>query len=246
MLATMEVIPAIDIRGGRCVRLDQGDYARETVFSDDPVAVAKRWQDEGATTLHVVDLDGAREGHPLNADVIRRVLAVASVRVQVGGGIRDLAAIQHYLDDGADRIVMGTAAVKDQTTLINAITLFRDRIIVGVDARDGLVATEGWLETSEVPATDLMRRLSELGVSRVIYTDITRDGLLAGPNFEAIAAAVAEASSLPSPVSVIAAGGVGSIDHLRRLGGLGVEGVIVGKALYTGAVDLREALAAVS
>ena len=242
----MEVIPAIDIRGGRCVRLDQGDYTRETVFSNDPVAVAKRWQGEGARRIHVVDLEGAREGHQVNTAVIHRVLAAASIPVQVGGGIRDLAAIQRYLEAGAGRVVIGTAAVKDQTTLINAVTLFRDRIVVGVDTRDGLVATEGWLETSQISATGLVRRLSELGVSRVIYTDISRDGLLGGPHFEEIANVIAEASSLPAPVSVIAAGGVGSLDDIRQLASLGVEGVIVGKALYTGAVELREALAAVS
>ncbi len=239
----MEIIPAIDIRGGLCVRLDQGDYARETVFDDDPASVAKRWQDAGATRIHVVDLDGAREGTPRNGEVIRRVLEAVSVRVQVGGGIRDVAAIQQYLDAGAARVALGTAAVKDQTTLVNAVSLFRDSILVGVDARDGMVATEGWLETSETRALDLIQQLSELGVRRIFYTDISRDGMQSGPNFPAVHEVVEHAAGLPSPVAVIASGGVSSIEHLRRLAQIGVEGVIIGKALYTGALDLREAIA---
>jgi phosphoribosylformimino-5-aminoimidazole carboxamide ribotide isomerase len=239
----MEIIPAVDIRGGKCVRLDQGDYARETVFDDDPASVAKRWQDAGATRIHVVDLDGAREGTPRNGEVIRRVLSAVSVRVQVGGGIRDIAAIQQYLDAGAARVALGTAAVKDQATLVNAVSLFRDRILVGVDARDGMVATEGWLETSEIRALDLIQQLSELGVRRIFYTDISRDGMQSGPNFPALHEVVEHAAGLPSPVAVIASGGVSSIEHLRRLEQIGVEGVIIGKALYTGALDLREAIA---
>ncbi len=239
----MEIIPAIDIRGGLCVRLDQGDYARETLFDADPVAVARRWQDTGATRIHVVDLDGAREGAPRNEGVIRRVLSAVSVRVQVGGGIRDIATIQRYLDAGANRVALGTAAVKDQTTLVNAVSLFRDRILVGVDARDGMVATEGWLETSEMWALDLVQQLSEFGVQRIFYTDISRDGMQSGPNFPAIHEVVEHAGGLPSPMAVIASGGVSSVEHLRRLRAIGVEGAIIGKALYTGTLDLREALA---
>ena len=242
----MEIIPAIDILGGRCVRLEQGDYARETVFGEDPAAIADRWQQAGAPRLHVVDLDGARDGRPANGDVVRRMLAVASVPVQLGGGIRDIATINGYLDAGVDRVVLGTTAVKDQTTLLNAIVLFGERIVVGVDARDGFVATEGWREASGVPAADLVRQLSEVGVARVIYTDISRDGTLSGPNFAAIREVVEYANGLPSPVAVIASGGVSTIEQLRRLAALGVEGAIVGKALYTGAIDLAEALRAVT
>ncbi|MEX0682518.1 MAG: 1-(5-phosphoribosyl)-5-[(5-phosphoribosylamino)methylideneamino] imidazole-4-carboxamide isomerase [Dehalococcoidia bacterium] len=296
----MEIIPAIDIRGGRCVRLDQGDYARETVFDDDPVAVARRWQAAGATRLHVVDLDGARDGIPRNADVIHRLIAAVAapnvaaaaaagaegessdlpgggvdrgvspnvaaaaaagaegessdlprgggrgVRVQVGGGVRHLETIDTYLKAGAGRVALGTTAVKDQTILVNAVALFRERIFVGVDARDGMVATEGWRETSQVRALDLVQQLSEFGVPRIFYTDISRDGMLGGPNFPAIQEVVEHASGLPSPMAVIASGGVSSIEHLQRLRLIGVEGVIIGKALYTGALDLREALAAVS
>jgi phosphoribosylformimino-5-aminoimidazole carboxamide ribotide isomerase len=241
----MEIIPAIDIRGGRCVRLEQGDYNRETVFADDPASVAGRWQEEGAKRLHVVDLDGAREGWPRNEDAVRAILSSAAVPVQVGGGIRDIATVQLYLDAGADRVIMGTMAVKDQTTLMNAIVLFRERIIVGVDARGGVVATEGWLEASTMAATDLVKQLSEMGVPRIVYTDIARDGLLAGPNFDAIVELLESISGLPSPVSAIVAGGLSSVDDLRRLSALGVEGAVVGKAIYTGDIDLAAALAAV-
>jgi phosphoribosylformimino-5-aminoimidazole carboxamide ribotide isomerase len=241
----MEIIPAIDIRDGRCVRLEQGDYARETVFDDDPSAVAQRWQEAGAKRLHVVDLDGARQGGPGNEDSVRTILSSVSVPVQVGGGIRDIGAIQRYLDAGADRVVLGTTAVKDQTTLMNAIVLFRERIVVGVDARAGVIATEGWLEASTVAATDLVKQLSEMGVSRIVYTDIARDGLLAGPHFDGIRELLEFISGLPSPVRVIAAGGLSSVDDLRRLSAMGVEGAVVGKAIYTGAIDLAAALAAV-
>ena len=242
----MEIIPAIDIRNGRCVRLTQGDYERETVFSNDPSAIARKWQDAGAPRIHMVDLDGARKGHPINAELIRSLIASVTVPIQVGGGIRDIAIAQQYLDAGASRVVLGTAAVKDQTTLLNAVTLFRDRVVAGVDARDGMVATHGWLETSSLSAAVLVRQLSEIGVSRVIYTDIGRDGMLEGPNFDSIAQLVDEASHLPSPIAVIASGGVSTIADLRRLAEIGVEGAIVGKALYTGAIDLTEALATVN
>ena len=243
-ITPMEIIPAIDIRGGRCVRLDQGDYDRETVFADDPVEVAQRWEKAGAKRLHVVDLDGARDGKPQNEDVIRRVLEAVSVAVQVGGGVRDVSVIDRYVKAGADRVAMGTAAVKDQTTLVNAVSLFRGRIIVGVDARDGMVATEGWRETSEVRALDLVRQLSEFGVERIFYTDISRDGMLGGPNFLAIQEVVEHVAGLPSPMAVIASGGVSAVEHIERLRLIGVEGVIIGKALYTGALDISEALAA--
>jgi phosphoribosylformimino-5-aminoimidazole carboxamide ribotide isomerase len=241
----MEIIPAIDIRGGRCVRLEQGDYERETVFDDDPVAVAQRWQGMGARRLHVVDLDGARDGRPGNEEVVRAILSASSVPVQVGGGVRDIAVIQRYVDAGADRVNLGTAAVKDQTTLINAVTLFRERIVVGVDAREGMVATEGWTETSSIRATDLVKQLSEIGVARIIYTDILRDAQLTGPNYGAVANLLEVISGLPSPVSVIVAGGLSSVDDLVRLSQLPVEAAIVGKALYTGDIDLAAALVAV-
>jgi phosphoribosylformimino-5-aminoimidazole carboxamide ribotide isomerase len=242
----MEIIPAVDIRGGRCVRLEQGDYARETVFGEDPVEMARRWESEGATRIHVVDLDGARTGHPVNTDAIHAILAAVPVAIQVSGGIRDVAITDSYLKAGAARVALGTAAVKDQTTLVNAVSLFRDRIIVGVDSRDGMVATEGWTDQSELSALELVKQLSEFGVARIFYTDISRDGLLSGPNFTAIHEVVEHAAGLPSPMAVIAAGGVSTIEHLKRLQLIGVEGAIIGKALYTGDLHLGEAVRAVS
>lgn len=242
----MELIPAIDIRGGRCVRLEQGDYGRETVFADDPAAVASRWQDAGALRLHIVDLDGAREGRPMNQDAIQRLLASLFIPVQLGGGIRDIATIQRYLEAGVDRVVLGTAAVKDQTTLLNALALFRQRIVVAVDARDGVVVTEGWREVSGLRAGDLVRQLSEMGVARIIYTDTLRDGTLTGPNFPAIESLLSNLQPPTSDLQIIYSGGVSSLDHLRRLAALSVEGVIVGKALYTGDIDFTEAVASLA
>jgi phosphoribosylformimino-5-aminoimidazole carboxamide ribotide isomerase len=242
----MEIIPAIDIRNGRCVRLDQGDYNRETVFADDPAEVARQFAAAGATRIHTVDLDGAKDGVPRNEAAVHSVIAAAGIPVQVGGGIRDLAVIRRHFDAGADRVAIGTAAIKDQAMLVNAIETFGPRIFVGVDARDGLVATEGWLEISEVRALDLVRRLAEFGVRRIFYTDITQDGMLKGPNFAAIEELLDFVGSLGSPMAVIASGGVSSVDHVKRLATTGVEGVIIGKALYTGALDLREAIAAAS
>ncbi len=243
-MTSVEIIPAIDIRGGRCVRFEQGDYDRETVFADDPVEVARRWEKAGAQRLHVVDLDGARDGRPQNEDVIQRLLAATSVAVQVSGGVRDVAVVDRYLKAGADRVALGTAAVKDQTTLVNAVSLFRERIIVGVDARDGIAATEGWRESSGVSALELVRQLSEFGVQRIFYTDISRDGMLGGPNFPAIQEVVEHAVGLPSPMAVIASGGVSAVEHVERLSLIGVEGAIIGTALYTGVLDIGEALAA--
>ena len=240
----MEIIPAIDIRDGRCVRLDQGDYDRETVFADDPVEVAKRWEALGAPRIHVVDLDGAKDGVPRNEAIIWRVIEAVSTPVQVGGGNRTLDVVDSYIKAGADRVALGTAAVKDQTVLVNALALFGDRILVGVDARDGMVATDGWLETSSTSAVDLIAQLALLNVPRIFYTDISRDGMLGGPNFPAIQQVVEHALGLDVPMRVIASGGVSEIEHIQRLKLIGVEGVIIGKALYTGALDLSDALSA--
>ena len=233
----MELIPAIDIRGGRCVRLDQGDFGRETVFADDPVEVARRWCDEGAARLHVVDLDGAREGRPVNAELVGRIVDAARVPVQVGGGLRDRPAIQRYLDAGVDRVVLGTAAVKDRALLAEALAEHGRRIVVSVDARVGLVAVEGWEEETRLAAADLMSELAAQGVPRFIYTDTLRDGTLEGPDLAAIESLKAKVSA-----PIIYAGGVSSIEDLVRLVPLGLEGAIVGKALYTRDVVLREAL----
>ena len=241
----MDVIPAIDIRGGRCVRLVQGDYDRETVFADDPAEAAKRWRDAGARRLHVVDLDGARQGRPLNWEAVTRIVAAVDAPVQMGGGLRDLGTVQRYLDGGIERVVLGTAAVKDEALLGAALERFPGRIVVGVDARDGIVVTEGWLEASGVAAGELVRRLAAMGVPRIIYTDTLRDGTLTEPNFPGLQALLADVQSSGGEMRVLYSGGVASLRHVRRLAETGVEGVVVGRALYTGDIDLREALAAV-
>jgi len=237
----MEIIPAVDIRGGRCVRLYQGDFQRETVFGDDPVAVARSWQEAGAARLHVVDLDGAREGRPANAQVIRRLIQAVSIPVQVGGGLRDRQSIDSYLEAGAHRVVLGTAAVKDPALLAEAIAEHGERIVVGVDARVGMVAIEGWQEETSLAAAELMGELAAKGVPRFIYTDALRDGTLQGPDFAALEAVLARVG-----VPVIYAGGVSTIADLERLASLALEGAIIGQALYTGAVDFQEALKVLS
>ena len=234
----MDVIPAIDLRGGRCVRLYQGDYDQEEVFGTDPVAVALRWQDEGARLLHVVDLDGAASGEPANLDAVRAIVAAAGVQVEVGGGIRDMETAETLAESGVSRLVLGTSAVEDPDFVSALLERFgADRVAVSVDARDGWAALRGWRQPSRMRALDLMRRMTALGVECLEYTDISRDGTLTEPNFEAMMEAVSNVSA-----PIIAAGGISSARHLERLAGLGVSGAIVGKALYTGNVDLREAL----
>ncbi len=241
----MEIIPTIDIRGGRCVRLVQGDYDRETIFADDPAGIARRWADAGAERLHVVDLDGAREGRPLNVASVERILAAVDVPIQVGGGLRDQKSIQRYLEAGVERAVLGTAAVKDRQLLASALSGFPGRITVGVDARDGIVVTEGWRDTSGIRAPDLVRQLAELGVPRVIYTDTLRDGTLTEPTFAALEALLSDHRLSGHDVQITYSGGVSTLDHLRRLAATGANGAIVGRALYTGDIDLAEALAAI-
>lgn len=236
----MEVIPAIDLRGGRCVRLTQGDYARETVFSDDPVEMARRWVGEGATRIHVVDLDGARDGRPINDDVVRRIIDAVEPPVQVAGGVRTLDAVQAWLDTGADRVILGTAAVRDPEMAAEAARRHGDRIVVSIDARGGVVAVEGWREETKLQAKSFLQALSGLGVPRFVYTDINHDAMLDSPNYEMIETMVG-ATERP----LIAAGGVADVEHLTRLSKLGVEGAIVGLALYDGRLDLREAISAV-
>ena len=238
----MDVIPAIDLRGGRCVRLYQGDYAQEEVFGTDPVAVALRWQDEGATLLHVVDLEGAASGEPANFDAIRAIAAAMTIPMEVGGGIRDMKKADTLAEYGVSRLVLGTSAVENPGFVSALLERYgAERVAVSVDARDGWAALRGWLQPSRIRALDLMRQMTALGVTYLEYTDISRDGTLTEPNFEATMEAV---NNISAPI--IAAGGVASVRHLERLAGLGVSGAIVGKALYTGDVDLREALRVVA
>ena len=236
----MELIPAIDLSGGKCVRLYQGDYANETVYSDEPAEVAAHWATLGVPRLHVVDLDGAREGIPTNLDVVQDILSAVSVPVQLGGGIRSLDTVRAVLGLGVDRVVLGTVAI-EEPSLVEEVCVEVDpaAVVAGVDARDGYVAVKGWTQTTGVAASDLIERLAAIGVRRFMYTDILRDGTLTGPNFQAIEAVVGL-----TDVAVLAAGGISSVAHLLRLDELGVEGAVVGKAAYTGDIDLAEALRA--
>ena len=235
----MEVIPSIDLKGGRCVRLYQGDYAKETVFSNDPVGTAQRWESLGAPRLHLVDLDGAASGEPQHLAVVAKIAATLRIPVQVGGGIRQMEMIEQYVKAGIKRVVLGTAAVENPKLVKEACLAFGDAIVLGVDARDGFVAVRGWQDKTSVSAADLIQQMEALGARRFIYTDIARDGTLTEPNFQAIAELMAKTRS-----PIIASGGVTSIDHLKRLSQLGVEGAIIGRALYTGDICLDEALAA--
>jgi len=233
----MLIYPAIDLLGGRCVRLRQGDYKQETVFSDDPVAIAKRWVAEGADRLHLVDLDGAKAGKPINGDVIRRIAETAGVPCQLGGGIRtneDLATVFGW---GVHWAVLGTKALQDPAWVRAAAEEHPGRIVLGVDARDGFVATDGWLHTSRTKAIELTMSVESAPLFAVVYTDIARDGMMIGPNFDAIAEMRA-GTRLP----VIASGGVSNIEQARQLSKLGTFGCIVGRALYEGQVSMSDLL----
>ncbi|MGB3403625.1 MAG: 1-(5-phosphoribosyl)-5-[(5-phosphoribosylamino)methylideneamino]imidazole-4-carboxamide isomerase [Microcoleaceae cyanobacterium] len=239
----MNVIPAIDLLGGRCVRLYQGDYNQAQTFNDDPVAVAQAWVNQGATRLHLVDLDGAKTGQPINHQVIADIVNAVNIPVQVGGGLRSPETVAALLELGVASAILGTVAVENPQLVGELCQTFPQQIIVGIDARDGKVATRGWLETSEVLATELADRMAKLGAAAIIYTDIHRDGTLQGPNKAALRELAAEVA-----IPVIASGGVSSIRDLLSLLALeplGVTGVIVGKALYTGDVNLKEAIQAV-
>ena len=239
----MEIIPAIDLLGGACVRLHQGDYNQVTRFSDDPVAQALSWQEQGATRLHLVDLDGAKSGDPVNDTSVRAITAALTIPVQLGGGVRSVERAESLLACGLDRVILGTAAIENPALVGELASKYPNRIIVGIDARDGKVATRGWIEESNVEATTLAKELSQVGIAAIISTDIATDGTLAGPNLDALRS-MAEASSVP----VIASGGVGCMADLLALLALephGVSGVIVGRALYDGRVMLREGIDAV-
>jgi phosphoribosylformimino-5-aminoimidazole carboxamide ribotide isomerase len=237
----MLLIPAIDLKDGRCVRLRQGDMAAETIYSDDVPAVARQWQHSGAILIHVVDLNGAVDGEPRNFSQIEAIIRTVSVKVQVGGGIRSIETVRRYLGAGVARVVLGTAALTDQFFLEQACREFPRQILLGLDARDGRVAVKGWTALSETKASDLLKELANHALGAVIYTDIARDGMLGGPNLAALQEMVG-LSSFP----VIASGGISRVEDLRAVQALGprVEGAIVGKALYDGKLDYRTALVA--
>jgi phosphoribosylformimino-5-aminoimidazole carboxamide ribotide isomerase len=235
------VIPAIDLKDGRCVRLRQGDMADETVYSDDVTEVARRWQQQGAGLIHVVDLNGAVDGEPKNLPHIESVMNAVRVKVQVGGGIRTIDTVRRYLNAGVSRVVLGTAALTNRALLDLACQEFPQRIVLGLDARDGRIAVKGWTTVSDVKAIDLLKELSGCAIAAVVYTDIARDGMLNGPNIPALKEVV-EYSSFP----VIASGGITRLEDLQAVRSLGpkIEGAIVGKALYDGKLDLKAAVAA--
>lgn len=232
----MELWPAIDLRGGKCVRLLQGDYARETVFGDDPVEMVRRFVAGGARRLHVVDLDGAKEGSPVQADLVGRMAAAAGVPCQLGGGIRSVDTARAYLAAGVQRLVVGSVAIENPALLADLATSFPGRIVLGLDARDGKVAVRGWLETSELHAIDVAKRHEELPLAGIVYTDIAKDGMMAGPNLPALAEMV-RAVRLP----VIASGGVSKAEDIRQVAAVGAAGCIVGRALYEGSLTLAAA-----
>lgn len=239
----MDVIPAIDLLGGKCVRLYQGDYEQSQVFNDDPVVVAKRWVDEGATRLHLVDLDGAKEGTPVNMSVIADIVQAVDVPVQVGGGLRDRQRVVDLFSTGVRSAILGTVAVESPRLVAELCQEFPGQIIVGIDARNGKVATRGWLETSTIEAIDLGQRMAQAGAAAIIYTDIHRDGTMQGPNMQALRE-MASAISIP----IIASGGISSLSDVLGLVSLepiGVTGAITGRAIYTGDLSLKEAVQAV-
>jgi phosphoribosylformimino-5-aminoimidazole carboxamide ribotide isomerase len=238
---SFEVIPAVDVRGGRCVRLREGRAEAETVFSDDPAAMARQWEAAGASRLHLVDLDGAFAGEPRQTELLRRILEQVEIPVEVGGGLREIAHVEAMLEAGARWAIVGTRAALDPAYLGEVCRRFEDRIIVGIDARDGKVAVDGWRRVLDLDAQALARDAAAAGAAAIIYTDVARDGMEGGPNLWTTARMVRAAG-----VPVIASGGVGSLDDIRQLAAVpGLAGVVVGRALYSGAVDLRLALAQV-
>ncbi|MFC2342872.1 MAG: 1-(5-phosphoribosyl)-5-[(5-phosphoribosylamino)methylideneamino]imidazole-4-carboxamide isomerase [Negativicutes bacterium] len=236
----MIIFPAIDLRGGKCVRLFKGDFSRETIFSDNPSAVAVKWEEMGAQYLHVVDLDGALQGETKNREAIRSILGAVHIPMELGGGLRSLESIERALTGGIQRVILGSAAVENPLLVQEACHRFGDRIVVAIDARDGIVATQGWESSGNVSALDFAKQMADYGVKTVIYTDISRDGTLSGLNLEG-----AIELSKVSGLRVVASGGVRSLEDIRAVKAHetdGIEGVIVGQAIYSGRLDLKKAL----
>jgi phosphoribosylformimino-5-aminoimidazole carboxamide ribotide isomerase len=237
----MIILPAIDLKEGKCVRLEQGLMDRDTVYHDNPAEQARIWQEQGGELLHIVDLDGAFAGVPKNRDAIKAIVEAIDIPSELGGGVRDMQTIEAYLELGIDRVILGTVAKENPALVEEACKKYPGRIVVGIDARDGLVAVRGWADVTAKKATEMAREMADFGVEAIIYTDIARDGMMQGPNIEATRK-LAESIDIP----VIASGGLSSLDDIRRLMAIesaGVTGVITGKAIYSGAIDLREAVA---
>ncbi len=233
----MEIIPAVDIRGGKCVRLYQGDYSQETVFDEDPVTAALTWYSQGARWLHIVDLDGAAAGEPKNMELVEEIMKDSGLLIELGGGIRQEEVAEKLLRQGVSRLILGTAAIENRDLVNKLCRRFGEAIAVSLDARDGKIAVRGWQKNTVFEVLQLSREMVDAGVKRFIYTDIERDGTLTGPNFHMIKRLVAETN-----VAVIVAGGISRLEHLRRIKGLGAEGAIIGKAVYTGDINLGEAI----
>ena len=235
----MRIYPAIDIKDGNCVRLLRGDFSQQTIYGNDPAEMAKKWEALGGEYIHVVDLDGALKGHGVNAAAIKRICEAVSVPVQTGGGIRTMDDIEKKLECGIARVIIGTKAVSDSAFVKEAVRNYGDKIVIGIDAKDGMVAIEGWEKTSEYKAVEFAQKMTDIGVKTIIYTDIATDGTLMGPNVCAM-----EEMVRASGIDIIASGGVGSLEHIKMLVPTGVEGVITGRALYTGNISLGDAIKA--
>lgn len=233
----MKIYPAIDIRGGNAVRLLQGDYDRETVYSLNPVEVARKFKEAGATCLHVVDLDGALEGDLINKDIIKRIVSETGLYIEAGGGVRSLQRIEQYLSAGVSRVILGSAAAENFTLVVDAVKFFGGKVAVGVDAKDGKVAVHGWKKVTDIDAVDFCRKLREVGLHTVIYTDISRDGMLGGANL----AAYEELVKIKG-LRIIASGGISGTDEIKKLAAMNVRGVVLGKALYDGVLDLKKTI----
>lgn len=231
----MQIIPAIDIRNGKCVRLTQGDFAKEKIYSDDPVTVAKQWKKEGATMIHVVDLDGAKNGAPENIAVIRQLVSAVTIPVQVGGGIRNIETVEQLLNAGVTKVILGTIVLEDKDETKKILQSFPTRIVIALDAKNGKLMKKGWLEESEQEVLETIKKLEEMGAKEFIYTDVVRDGSLTEPNYEEIKK-ILDNTSLP----IIVGGGIASKNQIEKLAKLGAAGVILGKALYEKRINFKE------
>ena len=235
----MKIYPAIDIKDGKCVRLLRGSFDDVTVYGDNPAEMARKWESLGGEYIHVVDLDGALKGHGVNAEAIKEICKAVNVPVQTGGGIRSISDIEAKLECGISRVIIGTKAVSDAEFVKEAVKRYGDKIVIGIDAKDGMVAIEGWEKTSEYRAVEFAKKMEEIGVKTIIYTDIATDGTLMGPNVDAMREMVNNTN-----MDIIASGGIGNIEHIKALIPTGVEGVITGRALYTGNINLCDAIKA--
>lgn len=233
----MIILPAIDLKDGKCVRLEQGLFDKVTIFGDNPVEMAKKWEDAGSEYLHLVDLDGAKDGVPKNLEIIKDICKNIDIPIQLGGGIRNRETVKLLLDAGVTRVIVGTMAINDMELLKELVDEFGDQIVVSIDAKDGLVAVNGWVNTSEVDSLDLVCELEKIGVKTIVYTDIAKDGMMEGPNFEIYKTLAKETN-----IDVVASGGVSTIENVKKLKEMNMYGAIIGRALYTGDIDIKDAL----